>query len=142
MSTLKLKSETKVVAYFCPECGSASVVHIGALSGLLQAEDKPADPYECRACGWAGIRLSLLATEVTHEFGSDDSIATALMADLRTSLAKEMGTVLVKFLLKWGFMPKPDTRLLARYLTVAGRAMLLAIITERAKIDGETSHGN
>jgi len=142
MNILKPNQETKVAAYFCMQCGSASIARLDTLSGVLYAIDKPTDRYVCTACNWEGARSELLATEVTHELGSNDDITVAMMADLRLHVAKGLAEQLLRFLLKWGFMAKSDPKMLARYLTVAGRAMMLAIIDERSKIDEEVSRGN
>lgn len=118
--------------YFCPECGSASI-NASALAGGLA---------ECSNCKWTGPREKLVVTYIRQDFGSNEEIFKCLHSDLRGMLAKEQGLHFLKFLLKWGFMPEPDGKLLGRYLAAIARGIIKSILEERSALEQERMNGN
>jgi hypothetical protein len=132
--------ETHSAAYFCPECGSASL-DMPMLSG---------GPVTCRGCSWVGDMKLLLTVPISHTLGSQEEIAYRLMSELRLTLAKFCALPLGKFLLEWGFVDAVDSaqgkvinpRQLGRYMTVICGAILKSVIEEREKISKERVRGS
>jgi len=120
---------TESVAYVCPECGSPSV-DIPTLAGGVAS---------CGACRWAGKREQLVVFSFQQDFGSDVAIGRALAGDLRLVIA-QLGLPFAQYLSKWGFLSgdaELAKRQLSRYLSAASRAILRAIIEERAAMEKE-----
>lgn len=136
MSDIHGPKETTAVAHFCPKCGSSNIS--GASTEVLLEGGL----VRCEACAWSGAKGLLVGVPFSHEMGGQEDIVKALMADLRGTIAREAGASFAGFLTKWGFMPTPDPKLLARYLAAIARATLGAIIKERAEIDKERVSGN
>jgi hypothetical protein len=116
----------------CPECGSPAVALV---SPVFSAS--PASPCVCKACGWEGNKNQLVGIPFSHDWGSDEGLIEALMSDLRVLLAKEVGKTFVGFLIRWGFMPSPDSKLLARYLSRIAKAVIEAVLNERLELEKE-----
>jgi hypothetical protein len=135
MTDIHGPQETKATIRFCPQCGSASLSFV---QSLMQPFEGGAS---CSACGWSGKGEELASMEFSHEFASEEEIVKALVGDLRVTIAKDAGASYAGFLSKWGFLPSPDPKLLARYLAAIARATLNAIMKERALIDKEKVDG-
>jgi hypothetical protein len=125
---------TKEVAYFCPECGGASVT-FSALAGGVAT---------CKTCNWSGAREQLVAYTFEHGFDGAHDIVIALVGDLRRLVsrdAKEFGRILAK----WGFID-PElpsaARQLTRYLAAIARGIAHALVEERTAIEKERVSGN
>lgn len=99
----------------------------------------------CRGCQWRGAREDLLLLSVDHEFLSDDSMALAMVNDMRQLLAGQLGLPYLRFLIKWGFVKADvldpgntiDRKQFATYLAAIGTGVLTAVLKCRA--DAETS---
>jgi len=127
--------ETKrSVAYFCPECGSASIDYSVLVGGNAT----------CKTCGWVGSNEKLVAYQFSHDFNDDAEALHYLMNDVRKvygAASKLFG----ELLLKWGFLDYKQTKegiqlnpkQLARYMAAAAQASLRAIIAEREKMEKE-----
>lgn len=119
----------------CPKCASASVDY-GELVGSVA---------HCRACKWTGAREDLVIIPFNHDFISDESIAHALIGDLKQLLSGTLGLPYLRFLLKWGFLEGSSSRAVdtvdrvkfTRYLMAIARGVLVAILEERARNDAE-----
>lgn len=140
MTDISTGQETKTTAKFCPECGSPSIE-----AGMTLLVEGAVTPYDCKACGWHGGEGALLNIPFSHEFGDDKDILIHLMGDLRTVLAKHCATAIGGFLMKWGFLSRAinngqivlNPRQLSRYMTVISKAVLIAVIDERHKMERE-----
>lgn len=122
--------------YFCPECGSPSIDR-SALSGGTAS---------CRACGWTGTSERLAAMPIAGKTGDEDQLLIRMVGDLRTVLARDVGAVLVTFLSRWGFLNTTDRQVMAkqagRYIAAAARAIMVALIEERDKMEVERARGS
>lgn len=118
-------SEVKV----CPNC-----------SGTDLAEDLSRH-WHCGTCSHTFKAEDLIVSKFKQELGDDSDILEQLVRSLRNTVAKDLAVSMGSFLLKWGFLPSADPYLLSRYVNSCARAMLIAIIEERQKIEKER-HGN
>lgn len=125
-------------ALFCPSCGSPYVES----TGTFLAQDPSKETYQCKACGWSGIRELLAVTTISAQNPQGTDIADYLIRDLKLLMAKEVGAPIGRFLMKWGFLPEADPKILGRYIVAIASAIVMAIITERAAIEMETKRGN
>jgi hypothetical protein len=122
------------VIYFCPECGSPSIER-SLISNTTSS---------CRACSWAGASDRVVAMPVS---GDSASLIVSLVGDLRTLMGQEMGLVLLRFFVKWGFISEATektvmSRQLARYLAAAARGIITALFEERQKMEVERNVGS
>jgi hypothetical protein len=115
-------------AVFCPQCGAASV------------EKTLTGEASCRVCDWRGRDYELAAMPFSNGFGGDEELSRAFFVDVRKLLGQTFGLEMGRLLLRWGFLPAPDVRLLSRYLAAAARAVVLSIFDEREKLEKEL-HG-
>jgi hypothetical protein len=100
------------------------------------------DAY-CRGCRWTGTREDLLVLPVEHEFLSDESMALAMVNDMRQSLSGELGLPYLKFLIKWGFIKSDvvnpgntiDRKKFAAYLAAITMGVLSSVLKCRAEFD-------
>jgi hypothetical protein len=115
-------------AVFCPQCGAASV------DKTLTGE------ASCKVCDWAGRDYELAAMPFSHGFGGDEGLSRAFFIDVRKLFGETFAVEVGRLLLRWGFLPAPDPRLLARYLAAAARAVVISIFDEREKLEREL-HG-
>lgn len=115
----------------CPQCGSPGVEFSSLAGGAAS----------CRGCRWAGQVEDLLVVPGS-EIAPDEQLGN-MMNEIRKLLSGELGLPYLKFLLKWGFlagsMDDPartvDRKALARYFAAIGRAILTALLEERARIE-------
>lgn len=121
------------VVYQCPQCGSPAV-DCGELVGA---------DAKCRVCGWKGQREELLATPFNHMMGTKEGIGFEMSNDIRRlfSLPIFLGG-LGGFLNRWGFIdPAGDgdtlKRNVTRYVATMARAVMIALLEERDKIEKE-----
>lgn len=122
------------VAYFCPECGSASLEY-SELAGSLAT---------CKVCDWTGAQEKLVAYQFQHDFADGTEALRHMMNQMRHIYAAS-SKMFGEFLLKWGFLDYTQTRKgmnintkqLARFMAVSAQATLRAIVTERQKIEKE-----
>lgn len=130
----------QVTVKFCPQCGSARV----DFSELVGSE------ASCKGCGWKGSNEALLVVRGAAAALQGDKTAE-FVNDLRQMLSGELGVVMLRFLLKWGFL-KADTNNLAqtldrkefaRYLMRICKAVADALIEERIEqeINGVREQG-
>lgn len=130
---------TKEVAYFCPDCGGASI-EASALAG---------GRAECKTCKWEGSREKLVAYAFQHEFSNGEEALRYMMNDIR-SIYGAAAKLIGEFLMKWGFLDTVEvggskqlnTRQLARYVAAMAQATLKAVVEERAKMEKERTSGN
>lgn len=126
----------------CPRCGSAGVDY-GQISGSTA---------HCRGCQWHGTREDLLLLSVDHTFLSDESMAMAMVNDMRQLLSGELGLPYLKFLIKWGFVKADvlspgntvDRKQFATYLAAIVTGVLTSILTCRSNLETskeESVHG-
>ena len=135
MSEIVGAHQTQAQAYFCPQCGSPSIV-----TPLTIVTENGGSPAECKACPWKGDRKDLAVAPFKHEFKSDEDIAQNMMRDLRNVLAKSAAVTYGKFLLKWGFLDQPISALqLARYMDSIAQAVVRTIIETRTAMAEEKS---
>lgn len=123
--------------YFCPECGSPAVER-SLISGGTAS---------CRSCSWAGPAERLAAIPIASKLGNETELLIALVNDLRTVMAKDVGLVLLRYLEKWGFVDmKQDktvvSRQLGRYIAASARGIVMAIFEERNKMEVERAGGS
>jgi hypothetical protein len=119
------------VAYFCPQCGGAS----------LDFSEIEGGDATCRSCTWKGAGRERVAYPFKHDFISDESMLLSMMQDMRVIFAAS-SKMYAEFFMKWGFLKVgPGTaQHLARFMAGAARAVLTAIIEERERIEKE-EHG-
>lgn len=96
---------------------------------------------ECRSrdCGWKGTREELVAIPFKHPFMTDESVMHQFTQELRQLLARDIGVVLLRYLIKWGFVrtvevqgkTQVDAKQFTRYLVVIARAIIVAVLEER-----------
>lgn len=128
---------SKDVVYQCPGCGSPAVEY-GELVGAISS---------CKSCKWRGTREELLATPFEHLLGSREGIGFELLNDTRRLLSAPVFAVdLGGFLSRWGFIDLSEektkvVRDTTRYVAAIARAILVAIIEEREKIEKERRSG-
>lgn len=121
----------------CPGCGSPAV-EFSALEGGVA---------ECRVCKWKGSRDELLLMPFDHIYGTDEGVGMALHNEIRRVFTNPLfATDIIRFLARWGFVPvdkdnKADVKLTTRYIAAIGRAVLVAVIKEREKIEMEKGNG-
>lgn len=124
---------------FCPQCGSAGVDYSSLAGGAAH----------CRGCQWDGPKEELLAVPMADD--SDQQLISRLMGEMRKLLSGELGLPYLKFLLRWGFLKADvanidktlDRKAYSRYIAAIARAILTAIIEERARsaaADAATAH--
>jgi hypothetical protein len=129
---------TKDVAYFCPECGGASVESMKLVGSSAH----------CKTCGWEGSNTQLVAYSFEHEFSDGAEAVRYLMNDLRRVYAAA-AKLLGEFLMKWGFLDVVETKegvtlnskQLSRYVAAIAQATMKAIVKERAKMEQEKISG-
>jgi hypothetical protein len=84
-------------------------------------------------------------TGSSGDIGDDAQLLTSLVGDLRIILARDVGAVLVKFLVKWGFMSE-DRQVMAkqagRYIAAIARGIITAVLEERDKMEVERARGS
>jgi hypothetical protein len=123
-----MSSEVKL----CPQCGSAGV-DFSTLSG---------GNGQCRGCKWVGPARELLVVPFTHSFMNDESAMMHFTQDLRQILARDMGVVLLRYLVKWGFIRTTevegqplqiDRKQFTRYLVAIAKGIVGAILEERGR---------
>ena len=122
------------VAYFCPECGSASIEYSELVGSLAT----------CKVCDWTGPQEKLVAYQFHHDFADGTEALRCMMNEMRhiyAAASKMFG----EFLLKWGFLDykqtnkglEINTKQLARFMAAAAQSTLKAIVAERQKIEKE-----
>lgn len=128
-------TETAAV-YMCPQCSSTLLdMH----EGLLVAGSD--GMVRCNACSWQGTENELLASAFQHNMGSHTDLTQALINDLRRVLSLTFAESFGAFLIKWGFVASPVTPLmLGRYVAAIAKAVLAAVIKERALIERERTN--
>jgi ribosomal protein S27AE len=129
MTDIHAAHATEVEVKVCPNCSSTQV---------------DADSFGKWHCGTCKTEISeedLIVSKFKHELGDDTNILEQLVRSLRNTVAKDLAVSMGSFLLKWGFLDSPDPYMLSRYVNSCARAMLIAIIEERQKIERE-KHGN
>ena len=119
---------------FCPHCGSASVKFSSLAGGEASCSNG--------VCSWRGKVEDLLAVPFDHAFIGDEGMFLQLMNDLRQALSGPLGLPYLRLLTKWGFInvdrtTGADIKMFARYLSVIAKAILTAILEERAKVAAE-----
>lgn len=132
-----MEAAKRDVAYFCPECGSASIEYSVLAGGAAS----------CKVCGWTGVREKLIAYSFRHDFPNGEEALHALMNDVRKVYASA-SKLFAETLFKWGFLDYTETRegvqldskQLARYMAAAAQASLKAIIAERQKMEKERTY--
>lgn len=87
-----------------------------------------------------------MVVPIQHDFQfGKDSIVSEMMNDVRQLLSGQLGMPYLKFLLKWGFLQGDltdlhgtlDRKKFARYLARIGHSILVAVIEERSKQEGQ-----
>lgn len=117
----------------CPQCASASVDFSSLTGGTAR----------CRGCRWSGYSTELVLMPFEHDFLADESMAIAMVSDMRLLLSGKQGVPYLKFLLKWGFLQGSeqdlvgtiDRKKFARYLSAMARGLLTSVLEERARQD-------
>jgi len=112
----------------CPECGKATVDYT-IFGGTAS----------CRGCGWRGKETDLLLVPMNPNGTDPEQLMVRFTLELRTLLAKVLGTPLVRFLADWGFLTDRTNDALvkkeaAMYLTNVARAVAVSIIKTREEI--------
>ena len=122
------------LAYFCPECGAASVEFSELAGGAAS----------CKVCGWKGPREKLIGHVFQHDQGSGMEAFQNMLNDMRKVYAQAAPQI-GAFLLKWGFADetagKLNVRQLSRYVAAMAREALKALILERQKMEQEKHDG-
>lgn len=126
---MTLEDPNKTKAVFCPQCGAASVDR-SLLGGTAS----------CKVCDWSGPEHELAAMPFEHGYGNDQELARAFFLDVRKLLGERFALEVGRMLMRWGFLPVAEPRLLARYLSAAARAIVQSIFEERTKLEKEL-HG-
>jgi hypothetical protein len=130
--------DTKETAYVCPDCGSPSIEY-----SLLSGSNGT-----CKACGWMGPKDKLLGVPFAS-MGSTESMFNSLRSDLRKIVSK-MSSDLVPFFVKWGLVEAvqrngrievTNMKQALRYVNAIAQATLVAVLTERQKIEKERISG-
>jgi hypothetical protein len=122
--------------YLCPSCGSPAISWDIDEAKVIKQGPSAID-FVCEACSWRGKQSDLVSSPFSHAWDNNQGLVDALIRDLRRRLAKDVGKSLLAYLMRWGFMTVPDTRLLARYLSAMSAAMVTAMMEERLKIEKE-----
>ena len=116
-------------ARFCPACGSA-LVDASSLSG---------GEASCGTCTWKGKLEELVAVPFGQDVGSADDMVRLLFLDIRKFLSKDFTPPFLQLLVKWGFLLHRPIQApeVARYMGAVSKAIALALIEERGKIEKE-----
>jgi hypothetical protein len=114
-------------AHFCPQCGSPAV-DVSSLAGATAT---------CRVCAWTGPNEQLATHSFVHNHLSKEQVTAAFTQDLKVIMAKDAGLVILRMLLKWGFMESPDPKVLTKYLVACATAMGSAILETRERLEVE-----
>lgn len=120
---------------FCPDCGSAGV-EFSTLAG---------GSASCKGCSWKGRTEDLPLIPVRSDLGTSETVLLQIVNDLRRIMSKDMGVVLLQFLLKWGFVSGDPSKIketvnvkeFSRYLSTITRMIVAGIMEERSKIERE-----
>lgn len=120
----------------CPRCGAASVDY-STLSGGVAT---------CRACGWEGREDALTLVPFDHMYGGDDGVANMLHGELRKLFSQQdVAVPLLRFLVRWGFVPveggRPSVKHTTRYLAAIALGLVNIVIAEREAIEREKANG-
>lgn len=123
MSELQLPTDE---VRFCPDCGGARVDFSSLVGG----------DASCKGCGWKGSRDDLLVVPIRHDYMGKDHLLLAMMSDVRSMMAGQLGVPYLKFLLKWGFLEADvnnlkgtlDNKKFSRYLATIAHSVLKALI--------------
>lgn len=118
----------------CPQCGSPGVDYSTLANGAAQ----------CKGCRWQGKVEELLALPGSDEVNTEASL-TGMLNDVRKLLSGELGLPYLRFLTKWGFLQGSaanaaatiDRKAFARYLAAIARAIMSAVIMERARAEAD-----
>lgn len=117
--------------YFCPECGSPAIDR-SMLAGSTAT---------CRGCKWSGSSDDLASMPTEGEVGDGAALITRMVGDLRILMMKDVGVTLTRFLSQWGFITGEDKEIMAkqlgRYIAASARAIILACMEERNKMEVE-----
>jgi hypothetical protein len=116
----------------CPQCGSPGV-NYSVLDG---------GAADCRGCRWRGNTTELLNLPGSAEV-NDEGVLFRMLNDVRGLLSGELGLPYLRFLMKWGFLEGDannpartvDRKQFARYIAAIGRAVLIAAIEERSRME-------
>jgi hypothetical protein len=130
---------TKDVAYFCPECGSASI-EFSQLAGGRGS---------CNVCNWIGRREEMVGYAFEHDFSDGGEAVQYMLNDLRKVFAAA-SKLYGEFLMKWGFLEVKQTRggvqlntkQLSRYVASMALATFKAILETRNKMEQERLSGS
>lgn len=126
--------ETEAEVRICPNCSST------ALEAMGDGGTVGLPTWKCGTCNTVLGREDIIVSRFKHELGDDSDVLDKLVRSLRNTVAADLALSMGRFLLKWGFLDTPNPYLLSRYVNAVARAMLIAIIEERQKIEGE-KHG-
>jgi hypothetical protein len=130
---------TKDVAYFCPECGSASIEYSGLVGGMAT----------CQVCKWMGSREQMVGYAFQHDFADGDEAVQFMLNDLRKVFAAA-SKLYGEFLMKWGFLDMKqtkrgvelNTKQLSRYVASMALATFKSILETRNKMEQERLGGS
>ena len=116
-------------AYFCPECGAASIEYSSSVIGGLAS---------CRICGWAGAAKDLLSYSFQQSTGTPDEAMQGMLNDMRSAYASS-AQHFAAVLRKWGFIEAGPgmAKQATRYVAAMARASFMAIIQTREAIEKE-----
>lgn len=118
-------------ALFCPKCASPAVEY-----SMLDGGDGA-----CSSCGWRGLRRDLLLSPFEQSVSvTDDEIIVKFERDVRNAIARDLSLLVARLLKTWGFLhgnERVQGVLLGRYMRGIGKAVVLAILEERKKIEHE-----
>jgi hypothetical protein len=94
-----------------------------------------------------GVNTELVVMPFAHDLMADDSMALAMVNDLRQLLAGTLGLPYLKFLMKWGFLQGDvqniaatlDRKKFARYIVAISTGIMTSVLAERAKQDASSA---
>jgi len=134
---MQIEQQKQKEVRLCPGCGSPAV----EFSSLVGGE------AVCRVCKWKGDREELLVMPFDHIYGTEEGVGMALHNELRRVFSNPLfATDIIRFLTRWGFVEvdkdnRADVPTTTRYIAAIGRAVLVAVIKEREKIEMEKGNG-
>lgn len=126
---MTLEGAHRSKAMFCPQCGAAALDR-NLVGGSAS----------CQVCDWSGHDYELAVLPFQHGFGGDEELSRAFFLDMRKLFGEKFAVEIGRVLVRWGFLPVTDARLLARYLSAAARAVVISVFEERTKLEKEL-HG-
>lgn len=115
-------------ASFCPACGSPAIDASPLAGGVAS----------CRSCTWKGPTTDLLVHHFQHGFATEEEVLHAFASDVKMLFAKEYGVPILQMLLKWGFMGKPEPKILGKFLMNISTAVFQAVLKTREEIEKGT----